>query len=173
AGERLAEQALEHGRSAGQRDAELIYRIQRSFVSRIRDPGPDQIEMTRRAVAAFPRMAAWQAALADLESLIGRPETAAELLEDAIGTRWQHIGWDMSRTLTIVFYVEAAVRLSLTDAAASLYDLLAPCHDQFVWDGTAGRGHVRMWLGLLAATLGRASEADDHLAFSIDFHERN
>ena len=57
--------------------------------------------------------------------------------------------------MTLVFYTEAASRLHARDAAALVYELMAPWQDQFVWSGALGYGHVRLWLGVAAATLGR------------------
>ena len=50
---------------------------------------------------------------------------------------------------------------------------MAPWHDQFVWSGALGYGHVRLWLGVTAATLGRDDEADEHFAFACRFHDDN
>ena len=48
---------------------------------------------------------------------------------------------------------------------------MAPWQDQLVWSGALGYGHVRLWLGVAATTLGRYDEADEHFAFACRFHE--
>ena len=52
------------------------------------------------------------------------------------------------------------------DAAALVHEQMTPWQDHFVWSGALGYGHVRLWLGVAAATLGRDDEADEHFAFA-------
>jgi len=83
------------------------------------------------------------------------------------------VGWDTLRLVALSFYSEAATRLREVDAAALVHEQLAPWQDHFVWSGALGYGHVRLWLGMAAATLGRDDEADEHLEFACRFHEEN
>ena len=48
-----------------------------------------------------------------------------------------------------------------------------PYADQFVWNGVLGYGQARMYLALLAATLGRHQQADAQFAFACDFHHEH
>ena len=57
-------------------------------------------------------------------------------------------------------------------AAEILYDLIEPWADQVVWNADTGYGHARMWMGMLAATMGRYELADRHFAFANDFHHK-
>ena len=50
---------------------------------------------------------------------------------------------------------------------------MLPWQDQFVWSGALGYGHVRLWLGVAAATVGRHAEADEHFDFARRFHDDN
>ena len=70
-------------------------------------------------------------------------------------------------------YADTAAQTGSVEAAAMLYELLDPYADQFVWNGGAGFGHARMYLALLAATLGRHAQADAHFAFACDFHHEH
>ena len=50
---------------------------------------------------------------------------------------------------------------------------MAQWQDHFIWSGALGYGHVRLWLAVTAATLGRDDEADEHFAFACRFHDDN
>ncbi len=115
-------------------------------------------------------MAVWAASQAHYEVHFGRPEAAAAILRDAVESRLERVGWDTLRLVTLAFYADAATRLHAVDAAALVRELMVPWSDQFVWGGACGYGHVRLWLGVLAATLGRDAEADEHFAFACRFH---
>jgi hypothetical protein len=95
------------------------------------------------------------------------------LLREAVETRLEGVGWDTLRLVALAFYTDAASRVRALDAAALVYELMTPWQDQFVWSGALGYGHVRLWLGVAAGTLGRDDEADEHFAFACRFHEDN
>jgi hypothetical protein len=118
-------------------------------------------------------MAVWSATTAHYEARFGSQEAARALLRDAVETRLERVGWDSLRLVTLTFYADAASCVQARDAAALVHELMAPWHDQFVWSGALGYGHVRLWLGVTAATLGRDGEADEHFAFACRFHDDN
>jgi hypothetical protein len=172
AGEGLARQALELGELAGQQDALQVFGAYRALVRTFQGRGDERlIELSRQAADAHPRMAVWSASTAHYEANFGSREAASALLRDAVESRLERVGWDLLRLVTLMFYADAASRLQARDAAALVHELMTPWHDQFVWDGALGYGHVRLWLGVTAATLGRDGEADEHFAFSCRFHD--
>jgi hypothetical protein len=118
-------------------------------------------------------MAVWPAATAQYEALFGSEDAARALLRDAVESRLDQVGWDTLRLVALSFYAEAASRLGARDAAALVHELMAPWDDQFIWGGAVGYGHVRLWLGVAAATMGRDGDADEHFAFACRFHDDN
>src|SRR5262245_9468135 len=174
AGERLAREARDLGEVAGQPDALQVFGEHRALVRTYQGRGDQQlIELSRRAAEAHPRMAVWTASTALYEAYFGNRETARALLRDAVESGLEQVGWDILRLVTLAFYSEAASRLHAADAAALVYELMEPWQDQCVWSGANGYGHMRLWLGVAAATLGRAGEADEHFAFACRFHDDN
>jgi tetratricopeptide (TPR) repeat protein len=174
AGERLARQALEFGTLAGQPDALQIFGEYRALVRTYQGRGDEQlIELSRQAADAHPRMAVWSASSALYETHFGSRETARAILRDAVESGLERVGWDTLRLVALTFYTDAAARLRELEAAALTYELMAPFQDQFVWSGALGYGHVRLWLGVSAATLGRDVEADAHFDFACRFHDDN
>jgi tetratricopeptide (TPR) repeat protein len=172
AGEGLARQALECGTLAGQPDALQVFGEQRSFVRLYQGRGDEGlIALSRQAADLYPRMAVWSASTAQYEAHFGSPEEARALLRDGVATGLERVGWDTLRLVALSFYIDAAARVGAPDAAELAHELLTPWHDQFVWSGALGYGHVRLWLGVAAATLGRHAEADEHFEFACRFHE--
>lgn len=172
--ERLARMGRDAGAAAGQPDAVRVYGEQRALVRTYQGRGDERlIELSRQSSVAYPRMAVWAAAQADYEAHFGRPEVAAAILRSAVESRLERVGWDLLRLVTLAFYADAAARLRAVDAAALVHELMAPWSDQVVWSGACGYGHVRMWLGVLAATLRRDTEADGHFDFACQFHREH
>jgi class 3 adenylate cyclase len=174
AGERLARQALELGELAGQPDALQIFGEYRALLRTYQGRGDEKlIALSRQAAVAHPRMAVWAASTAQYEAHFGSQDEARALLRDAVETGLERVGWDTLRLVALSFYTDAASRLQARDAAALVHELMAPWHDQFVWSGALGYGHVRLWLGVAAATMGRDAETDEHFAFACRFHDDN
>ena len=174
AGEALARTALEMGELAGQPDARRIFGEHRALVRTYQGRGDEQlIELSRQATVAWPRMAVWPAATAQYEALFGSGDAARALLRDAVESGLDQVGWDTLRLVALSFYADAASRLGARDAAALVHELMAPWDDQFIWGGAVGYGHVRLWLGVAAATMGRNGDADEHFAFACRFHDDN
>jgi len=115
----------------------------------------------------------WSASTAQYEARFGSEDAARALLRDAVETRLEAVGWDTLRLVALSFYADAAARLHAPDAAALVHELMAPWHDLVVWSGALGYGHVRLWLGVTAATLQHDAEADEHFAFACRFHDDN
>jgi hypothetical protein len=60
-----------------------------------------------------------------------------------------------------------------SEAALILYELLEPWADQLAGTDVLPYGHVRMYLGELAAATDRNDLADEHLEFSSRFHDEH
>ena len=100
-------------------------------------------------------------------------EVARKLLDDAVESSLEQVGWDTLRLVALSFYADAASRLHAVDAAALVHELMSPWGDQVIWGGAQAYGHVRLWLGVAAATIGRDDEADEAFAFACRFHDDN
>jgi class 3 adenylate cyclase len=173
AGERLAEQAFQLGQEAGQPDAILIYGGQIAFIRPFQGRGGEVIEIQRQSVSAFAGVPAFRAGLAATLCWLDRHDEARPILEQASSDRFDHLGSTAATLTALALYAEAAFQASDTQASSILYDRLEPFADQVVWVGSQGYGHVRIYLGLLAACLGEHQRADEHLRFACEFHESN
>lgn len=174
-GERLAERALSLGTAAGQPDAPLIYHAQLGHIRVYQGRGEEIIGTLERLAAARPGNPAWRAALAAASRWTGRAEQAARMIREAAADGFGHVPWDQHRLVTLALYAEAATprppEPGDADIAGRLEELLEPWADQLIWNGVVGYGLCRIYLGMLATTLGRGDRADEHLAIAVEFHE--
>ena len=174
AGEQLAREALDLGNLAGQPDALQIFGEHRALVRMYQGRGDEQlIQLSRQAAGIHPRMAVWAASTALYEAHFGNQEAARSLLREGVENGFERVGWDTLRLVAFSFYADAASRLRAVDAAALIHEQMAQWQDHFIWSGALGYGHVRLWLAVTAATLGRDDEADEHFAFACRFHDDN
>jgi hypothetical protein len=173
AGERLAEQAFQLGQEAGEPDALLIYGAQITFIRLYQDRGQEIVEMHRQAASAFPGVTAFRAGLASTLCWLELHDEARGILEQAASDRFEHVGATPVTLTTLASYADVAFLASDPRTAAILYERLEPFAEQVVFNGAYGLGHVRMWLGLLAACVEQHEQGDEHLAFACEFHEAN
>ena len=169
--EELAEQAFQIGQEAGEPDAALNYGGCLQNVRLLQGRGQELVAMVEQSVAAYPGIVAWRAGLAQYLCWLDRPAEAAAIVRDAATDRFATVQWDPVRLTALALFAEAASMAGELDAAAILYGLIEPYGDQIVWNGTVAYGHASMYLGLLAAALGRHEQADEQFAIATEFHE--
>jgi hypothetical protein len=173
AGEPLAEEALQLGQEAGQPDALLTYAGQITFIRAYQGRQDEVIDMIRQGASAFPGVPGFRAGLAGALCSLDRHDEARAIVDQAASDRFEHLGSTLGTLTALALYADAAFVLSDARAAAILYERLEPFGEQVVWSGASGYGHVRMYLGLLAAAIGDDQRADEHLQFACEFHEAN
>ncbi len=173
AAERLATTGFQIGQAAGESDAVLYYGAQISVIRTYAGHAADVVEMVEQSVAAYPRIPAWRAGLASLYCWVDRLDDAASILRDAAQDRFDHIPWDPTHTCTLALYADAASQTGLKETAALLHELFQPWADQVACTDANGYGHVKLWMGLLSAAVGRHDQADVELEFACRFHEEN
>jgi len=171
AGERLFESAFQIGQEAGEPDAVLAYAAALTQARIYQGRAGEIIAMMEQSVSAYPAIAAWRAGLAFTLCHLDRGVEAAKILEQAASDRFEHIAPTPATLSALAMYAEAAVATDSSGPASILYELIEPWADQVIWNGLTSYGHVRMYLGLLAACMGEHEQADQHLAFACDFQE--
>jgi hypothetical protein len=171
AGELLAEQAFLIGQEAGQPDAFLIYGSQIAFIRSLQGRAQEIIEVLRQSASAFAGVPSFHAGLALSLCSLDLHDEARAILEQATSDRFEQYGATVTTLIALAQYADVAFVISDARAAAILYERLEPFADQIVWADTQGYGHVRMYLGVLAAVLGDHKRADEYLRFACEFHE--
>jgi DNA-binding SARP family transcriptional activator/tetratricopeptide (TPR) repeat protein len=169
--ERLAVEAEEEGRRAGDRNAELFYTLVRFTIQIERAAFDDaDIEFVQDKISNSPAGIAYRGGYAWILAGRGDIERARSELEavmalpHAFDTNWLSLQAECAET---------AVILGETTHAATLYQRLAPYAGR---PATAGRavtnyGAIDRHLGRLAAVLGRKEDAIRHLENAIRINE--
>ena len=163
----LAAQALAAGRRAGDAAVEIYHTGVVASLNLMRGRSADQLDLARDAVARFPAMPVFRAALAASLAEAGRLEEARteveHLVADDMAALPRNPGWRLSLALLGI----ACHHLGHTEAAARLHAELEPYAARTIATGRFGGfyfGPVSYHLGLLALTLGRPEEAAGRFA---------
>jgi class 3 adenylate cyclase len=172
-----AERSMEHafaiGQVAEEANAVFIYGAQLVYVRHYQGRTEEVVPMLEQSVSAYPDVAAWKAALAELLGWLGRHAESVAILERAASDRFEHVLPGPARSTAIVLYADAAVQTDNAAAASILYELIGPWAGQIVWNNAQSYGHARLWQGLLAGVLGEYQRAEEHLSFACEFHQAN
>jgi class 3 adenylate cyclase len=173
AGEELSRRGFEIGRDAGQPDAFVALGSQLAFVRRYQGRAGEIIGAVKESSEGIADLA-WRGGPAWMLCALDRRAEARQLLEQLEVEGFEQLTNATANALVaLAMYAEVAVETGSSSAANSLYGLMEPWADQFIWNGMCGYGHMRMWLGLLAAALGEHRRADEQLQFACEFHEAN
>ena len=173
AAERGAAQALQIGSDAGDPDAAMLFGAQIMYVRLLQGRSTEIVDQLEQSVLANPLIPAFKGLLAYTLCWLDRRGEAARLVAQAAEDRFEHIPRDSSRMIALGLFADAAAQAGVRSAAEILYELVEPWPDQVTWNGVVAEGHIRTYLGLLAATLGRDGQADEHFARAIEIQERD
>ncbi len=172
AAEALALQAAGLGHESGQADALMIVGVQLFTIRTEQGRLDELIGLLEQRVAESPGLPALQATLAFAYSELGRMDEAKAIFDRAAATDFSSLPFDIGWISGMARYAEIAARLRATAPAASIYDRLLPYRDQIVNSAITVVGSVERTLGVLAATLERWEDAEQHFAAAAELHER-
>ena len=172
AAERSAERAFQIGQDAGEPDAIFIYGFQLTAARLHSGRLPEITEMLKKSRGA-PGAPSVTAGRASILCWLDRRAEAAAILKQAASDRFAHIVPGPDELSALMVYADVAVQTGDTDAGSILYERIEPFADQIDWNAVTAWGHARMYLGLLAALLGKHDQADRHLGFACEFQEAN
>jgi DNA-binding SARP family transcriptional activator len=140
-----------------------VYRLQRytlnDFLGRLEDVEPE----IRDLVVEYPARPVFLCALARLNAVLGRPSEAAETLDELSADDFSALPFDQEWLFGMSLLAETAALAGHTDSAPILYRLLLPWAALNVVDQAEGiRGSLSRYLGMLAASLHRWTDAEQH-----------
>jgi tetratricopeptide (TPR) repeat protein len=170
--ERLAERAFEAGPVISNEIAAGVYGVQMFTIRREQGRLAEVAPILRRFIDENPRDAAWRPGMALIASDLGFHEAARKAFEDLAASGFA-FPVDAKRTLTLAYLAEVCTRLGDVDRAEHLYDLLLPYRDLAVIApvSTVCCGSVARYLGMLAATLGHWTAAEEHFTAALRLDE--
>ena len=166
AAELQAQQALQHGQRIGTENAASAYGIQMFTIRREQGRLRSLAPLVQHFVEQNPASATWRPGLALIYCELGWEREARAVLDQLAAGGFACVAHDAFRVSTLAYLSEVCAALHDRARAAQLYPLLLPFTGQNTVAGfaTASFGAVDRFLGLLAATLARWQEAEQHFA---------
>lgn len=134
--------------------------------------GAEVAQLVSSAAWIFPfreRIPCVAAAIALIEVEAGSAGPARRLLEDLRADDWRRLREDPEMLGSASWLAQICARLEDADFAAALHDRLAPYGDRIGgFYAVACRGSFARYLGLLARTAGRLTEAERWFAIAVE-----
>jgi len=167
--ERLATAAFELGQASGQPDALAFFAAQQYWIRRDQGRlGEADVELIRR----LPPYVIPLTRLAMLYCELDRPEEARALFDELVADDLALLPRDWSWLVTASGCAEVCAYLGDATQAEKLYHLLFPYQGRFPTPAALAYSSVSHHLGLLATTLSRFDEAEDHFRSAAILHEQ-
>ena len=172
--EELIQQALEVGERARTGRGDARHNVLERYLLADFQGRSEEIEPAVRDLAVdYPARPVFRCVRIHLLGKLGRSEEALLDLEDLARGSFSALPFDQEWLFAMSFLAETAAALADTESAAVLYDLLVPWSGQNAVNVAEGmRGSVSRYLGLLAAAMGRWSEAASHFEEGMALNER-
>jgi DNA-binding SARP family transcriptional activator len=171
--EELIPYALALGRPSQQTMAEVGYAFQLYTLRREQARADETYDLLARAASDVPARPVYRCALARLAVELNRIAEARRLFEELAANDFEIIPRDQEWLLAASVLTDVCKSLRDIPRAAVLYDALLPYAGRVasdIYEGSAGA--VDRALGILAAMLGRDSEAVAHLETAIELNEQ-
>ena len=171
--EALMSDALRHGERAHAEIATNTFRQQLYLLRREQGRLQEVEELVRDSVVEYPANLVWRCVLAQATAELGLEDESRETLEALASNRFADLPFQESWLTSMSLLAEAAGILGDRSAAALLYEILLPYADRVaVSTPEISTGAVARYLGLLAATIGRAEDAERRFVQAMDLNER-
>ncbi|MCA1841621.1 MAG: AAA family ATPase [Actinobacteria bacterium] len=166
-----ASMAFHFGEALGNADSQAVYHGDGGTPDLL-EGRPDEAAIAFAKGAELIPHSALKIAYAYASAEAGRLAEAATVIDGVGGATLQGVPHDYTWVLCLAALAGACGPLGDRDLARRLYDELLPYRTQMITGQVSAFGPVAYYLGVLAATLGRPDEAEDHFAFACDLMER-
>jgi tetratricopeptide (TPR) repeat protein len=171
--ETMAHETEPHHPTTPVRDDVSAARMHRFLLRREQGRGSEEEAGVRASVAEFPWYPLHRSALACLLADAGRTSEARAVFDELAAREFRALYPDCEWLLGAALAGDACAALGDDEAAAVLYGQLVPFSGAHAIGHPEGSvGSVDRYLGLLAATMGNAEDAERHLDQGIVANER-
>jgi DNA-binding SARP family transcriptional activator len=173
-----AEALIEETRSLGQRalswNATMAFRLQLYLLRREQGRLEEVMGLIRHSVDEYPTYPLWRCVLADSSAQLGLEPEAKRTLEAFAADDFAGLPFTAEMWLAgMGLLSETAGSLGDAERASLLYDLLVPYSDRVaVGYPEIATGTVSRYLGILAATRARWTDAEHHFKGALKTNER-
>ena len=173
--ERLAQQALAIGQVVQDPNVAQSFGAQMGTLRREQGRVREVEAAVKGFVTQYPAVPAWRAGLAFVYSEVGREEEARSEFEHLAANDFADLPRDALWITAVAYLSEVCAFLGDSDRAATLYDLLGSHANRCIVIGlvaVACYGSASRNLGLLAATMSRWEEAEQHFENALEMNTR-
>ena len=163
-GARLVPETFDYGERVVGRAAASVYWLQRLTLTELRGESLEEYQAPfRTLVLQHPARVMFRCALAYVHARTDQPAEASRALAELTRDDCAALPFDQEWTFGMSLLAETCALLGEAEPARVLYQRLVPWARLNVVDQAEGiRGSVSRYLGLLAATSGRWTEAEGH-----------
>jgi tetratricopeptide (TPR) repeat protein len=172
--ERLAQQGLAVGQRMQGEDPSGVFGLQMFTIRREQGRLREVEPAVRLFVQQNPAALTWQPGLAVVYSELGLEQEAREMFERLATNNFTDIRWDAMWVTSMTYLAEVCAFLGDTRRAAMLYQWLLPYaeHNVVVGNAIACTGAAARYLGMLATTMSRWAEAEQHFHVALEMNAR-
>jgi DNA-binding CsgD family transcriptional regulator len=173
-GEQLAARALRCGTRFDRANASGVFGVQMFTIRWQQGRLGELAPVLRQFLVSESQVATWRPGLSILHCELGARNEAHELFEKLAADGFAGIANDAIRIASLAYLAEVCVWLGDAARAAQLFELLLPYAERNIVFGahTASFGAAARLLGMLATTLQRWDEAEQHFEFALAFDAR-
>jgi DNA-binding SARP family transcriptional activator len=172
-GEELASEVLAVGERMHAGISTPVYLLQQYTLADFRGHLEEVESQIRELVVQYPARPVFRCAVAYLEARLKRFSAARRTLEELARDDVSALPFDQEWLFAMSFLGETSALVADTESAPVLYRLLAPWAALNAVDVAEGiRGAVPRYLGLLATTMERWSDAERHFEDALAANER-
>ncbi len=172
--ERFGIESVTGGKRAGEPLAEQFFGVLLGQIRRLQGRVDELLPVMEQMVERFPAIPAWRTVYAASLAQLGRVEEAKVEFERLASNEFEDIPHDAQYRGALALLAEVCVAVGDSLRAEFLYGELLEASDRVLVVGRAAMaaGPFARHLGLLAGTLGREEEAEEHFRRAIEITER-
>jgi class 3 adenylate cyclase len=170
----LERHSPQHARHDLEPNTVQAFAVVRFSLRRMQGKVAEMEEDFRRFAEQYTAVPAWRTALTLLNIELDRIDEARADLDALVADDFAALPRDANWVISLANLAEAAHRLGVREYADAIYDELLPfAHRNIVvGGGWVCWGSISRYLGLLATTLGRHDEAENHFAVALQMNQR-
>jgi class 3 adenylate cyclase len=170
--EELALEALQIGNDSGQPDAIAVFVAQLAMIRRDQGRLEELVDPVAQQVAENPGIPGFRALLALCYCELDRFDDARNVFAVDAAAGFAGMPYDLVWSSAMTMLAEVCAWVDDRESAAILIEKLSPFAGILAHNGVTSFGAIDRYLGMLATTLGRFAQAEQHFWAAAAIHTR-